>query len=79
MIVELSNKSYQIISSTSVEQNITLGQAIDLILEDWAKNSQEANLIPNDQEDKLSAITAKLEQVDQMILEVLEKCKNCRL
>ena len=79
MFIELTNQSYQIVTSTSVQQNITFAQALDSILQDWVKLNRESELEVIDQEEKLEAITAKLEQVDGLIVEVLEKLKNCRL
>ncbi|MDJ0594841.1 MAG: hypothetical protein QNJ72_33500 [Pleurocapsa sp. MO_226.B13] len=79
MFIELTNQSYQIVISTSVKQNITFAQALDSILQDWVKLNRESELEVIDQEEKLKAITAKLEQVDGLIVEVLEKLKHCRL
>ena len=79
MFIELTNQSYQIVISTSVKQNITFAQALDSILQDWVKLNREEELEVIDQEEKLEAITAKLEQVDGLIVEVREKLKNCRL
>ena len=44
MIVELNNQSYQIVTSTSVKQNITFAQALDSILQDWVKLNREEEL-----------------------------------
>ncbi len=64
MFIELTNQSYQIVTSTSVKQNITFAQALDSILQDWSNLNRESEIEVIDQEDKLDAITAKLEQVD---------------
>ncbi|MDJ0570249.1 MAG: hypothetical protein QNJ53_14570 [Pleurocapsa sp. MO_192.B19] len=64
MFIELNNQSYQIVTSTSVKQNITFAQALDSILQDWSNLNRESEIEVIDQEDKLDAITAKLEQVD---------------
>ncbi|MDJ0593431.1 MAG: hypothetical protein QNJ72_26175 [Pleurocapsa sp. MO_226.B13] len=64
MFIELTNQYYQIVTSTSVKQNITFAQALDSILQDWSNLNRESEIEVIDQEDKLDAITAKLEQVD---------------
>ncbi len=44
MFIELNNQSYQIVTSTSVKQNITFAQALDSILQDWSNLNREEEL-----------------------------------
>ncbi len=44
-IEKLTNQSYQIVTSTSVKQNIIFTQALDSILQDWADLNREEELL----------------------------------